>query len=178
MTNLKTITTLFLFLFLIAMTSLPSITHCRTLIIPNNEKLIESTCKKTPNYNVCLQSLKAYPRSSGTDVNGLAQIMVKVMRSKANDAINMIHELQRSRPSQALSSCASKYNAIVIGDIPEATEALAKGDPKFAENGANDAANEATFCENGFNGKSPLTQQNNAMHDVSAVTAAIVRLLL
>ncbi|KOM49135.1 hypothetical protein LR48_Vigan07g283900 [Vigna angularis] len=50
--------------------------------------------------------------------------------------------------------------------------------PKFAEDGANDAANEATFCESDFSGNSPLTKQNNAMHDVTAITAAIVRLLL
>ncbi|MED6169960.1 hypothetical protein PIB30_026007 [Stylosanthes scabra] len=176
MTNLKTIT--IFFFFLIAMTSLPSIIHCRTL---NDDKLIESTCRRTPNYNVCIQSLKANPASSGADVNGLAQIMVKVMTSKANDAINLIHQLQRSGSSSqktALSSCASKYNAILIGDIPQAAEALQKGDPKFAEDGSNDAANEATFCENEFNGKSPLTKQNNAMHDVSVVTAAIVRNLL
>ncbi|MED6145646.1 hypothetical protein PIB30_027213 [Stylosanthes scabra] len=179
MTNLKTIT--MFFFFLIYVTSLSSIIHCRTLIIPNGESLMESTCRRTPNYNVCIQSLKANPASSNADVNGLAQIMVKVMTSKANDAINMIHQLQRSGSSsqkKALSSCASKYNAILIGDIPQATEALQKGDPKFAEDGSNDAANEATFCENEFNGKSPLTKQNNAMHDVSVVTAAIVRNLL
>ncbi|BAT97698.1 hypothetical protein VIGAN_09121900 [Vigna angularis var. angularis] len=50
--------------------------------------------------------------------------------------------------------------------------------PKFAEDGANDAANEATFCESDFSGNSPLTKQNNAMHDVTAITAAIARLLL
>nr|KYP52607.1 Pectinesterase inhibitor [Cajanus cajan] len=155
--------------------------HCRTLH-RNDERLIESTCKKTPNYNVCLQYLKASPESSSADVTGLALIMVKVIKAKANDALKIIHELQRvgSGPKQrkALSSCADKYKAILIADVPQATEALQKGDPKFAEDGANDAANEATYCENEFSGKSPLTKQNNAMHDVAAVTAAIVRLLL
>ncbi|KAJ1418669.1 Pectinesterase inhibitor domain [Sesbania bispinosa] len=111
--------------------------------------------------------------------HGLAQIMVKVMKARANDALNKIHELQRvgagPKQKRALSSCASKYNAILIADIPQATEALQKGDPKFAEDGANDAANEATYCESDFSGKSPLTKQNNAMHDVAAVTASIVR---
>ncbi|KAL1372367.1 hypothetical protein HN51_002529 [Arachis hypogaea] len=171
MTNLKTTTTLFFFLFLIVMTSLPSITL-------GDEKLIESTCRQTPNFNLCVQSLKSFPGSATADVRGLGLIMVKVMQSKANDAINKIRELQRSAPSPALTSCASKYNAIVVGDIPEANEAFSKGMPKFAENGANDAANEATFCENGFNGRSPLTQQNNAMRDVAAITAAIARQLL
>ncbi|KAK7363448.1 hypothetical protein VNO77_05591 [Canavalia gladiata] len=101
------------------------------------------------------------------------QIVVKVITAKANDGLKKIHQLDLTK----LSSCASKYRAILIGDIPEATEALLKGDPKFAENGANDAPNEATDCENEFSGKSLLTKENNAMHDVAAVTAAIVRLL-
>jgi len=108
--------------------------------------------------------------------------MVKVIKAKANDALKIIHDLQRAgagtKQRRALSSCASKYNAVLIADVPQATEALQKGNPKFAEDGANDAANEATNCESGFSGNSPLTKQNNAMHDVAAITAAIVRLLL
>ncbi|XP_017418985.2 cell wall / vacuolar inhibitor of fructosidase 1 [Vigna angularis] len=149
---------------------------------PNNENLIESTCKRTPNYNLCLQTLKVSPGSSTTDVSGLALIMVKVMKAKANDALKIIHDLQGKgagpKQRRALSSCASKYKAVLIADVPQATEALQKGDPKFAEDGANDAANEATFCESDFSRNSPLTKQNNAMHDVTAITAAIVRLLL
>lgn len=110
--------------------------------------------------------------------------MVRVMKAKANDALNVIHKLQKlkiglgTEQRRALSSCADKYRAILIGDIPQATEALQKGDPKFAEDGANDAANEATYCESEFSGKSLLTKQNNVMHDVAAVTGAIVRMLL
>ncbi|KAG4932171.1 hypothetical protein AAZX31_17G035400 [Glycine max] len=184
MTNLKPLILFFYLLAIVVMISIPS-SHCSRTLLPENEKLIENTCKKTPNYNVCLESLKASPGSSSADVTGLAQIMVKEMKAKANDALKRIHELQRvgaSGPKQrrALSSCADKYKAVLIADVPQATEALQKGDPKFAEDGANDAANEATYCETDFSaaGNSPLTKQNNAMHDVAAVTAAIVRLLL
>ncbi|GAU19181.1 hypothetical protein TSUD_198630 [Trifolium subterraneum] len=106
--------------------------------------------------------------------------MVKVMKAKANDGLNKIHQLQKLGygARKALNSCGDKYKAILVADIPQAIEALEKGDPKFAEDGANDAANEANYCENEFYGKSPLTKQNNAMHDVSAVTAAMVRQLL
>lgn len=107
------------------------------------------------------------------------------MKAKANYALKRIQELQRvgagpNKQRRALSSCVDKYKTVLIADVPQATEALQKGDPKFAEDGANDAANEATYCETDFSaaGNSPLTKQNNAMHDVAAVTAAIVRLLL
>lgn len=182
MTNLKPLT---LCLFLQAtflLISTPT-TYSRSTFPSKDEKLslIENTCKKTPNYNICLQSLKENSGSSVADVTGLAQIMVKVMKAKANDGLNKIHQLQRVRnigARKALSSCGDKYKAILVADIPQAIEALEKGDPKFAEDGANDAANEASYCESEFNGKSPLTIQNNAMHDVSAVTAAMVRQLL
>ncbi|MED6145644.1 hypothetical protein PIB30_027211 [Stylosanthes scabra] len=176
MTNMKTIT----LFFLIALTSFPSTIHCRTLITPNDANLIENTCRRTPNYNVCIQSLKSNLASLSADIRGLALIMVKVMASKATDGLSIIGRLQRgsSGPSPALTSCAGKYNAILVGDIPQATQALQGGNAKFAESAANDAANEATFCENGFTGRSPITAQNNAMRDVSVVTAAIVRNLL
>ncbi|KAL5065557.1 hypothetical protein RYX36_027294 [Vicia faba] len=182
MTNLKPLT---LFLFLLAIFLINSIptTHSRTTFPSKDERLslIENTCKKTPNYNICIQSLKENSGSSVADVTGLAQIMVKVMKAKANDGLNKIHRLQRVRnigARKALSSCGDKYKAILVADIPQAIEALEKGDPKFAEDGANDAANEASYCESEFNGKSALTKENNAMHDVSAVTAAMVRQLL
>lgn len=173
-----------IFLFLQAIVTIISIptTQGKTTFIPKDEKLslIENTCKKTPNYNICFQSLKANLGSSNVDVTGLAQIMVKVMKAKANEGLSKIHELQRvgNGARKALNSCSDKYKAILVADIPQAIEALQKGDPKFAEDGANDAANEANYCESGFYGKSPLTKQNNAMHDVSSVAAAIVRELL
>jgi pectinesterase inhibitor-like protein len=77
-----------------------------------------------------------------------------------------------------LRFCASCYDAILTADIPEAIEALQKGDPKFAENGTNDAAVEATSCEDGFHGKSPLTNLNREVHGTSVVASAITRLLL
>ena len=183
MTNLKPLILFFYLLAIVVMISIPS-SHCSRTLLPENEKLIENTCKKTPNYNVCLESLKASPGSSSADVTGLAQIMVKEMKAKANYALKRIQELQRvgagpNKQRRALSSCVDKYKTVLIADVPQATEALQKGDPKFAEDGANDAANEATYCETDFSaGNSPLTKQNNAMHDVAAVTAAIVRLLL
>ncbi|XP_045829529.1 cell wall / vacuolar inhibitor of fructosidase 1-like [Trifolium pratense] len=175
MTMLKPIS----FLILIVCTNFVVI-ECRT-IQPNDENLIQQICKKTPNYALCIQYLHSDPKAPSADVRGLALIMVNVMKNKANIAINKIHQLiGKSPPDQkeALDNCADNYNAIVVADIPEATEALLKGNPKFAEDGANDAVVEARGCENGFKGKSPLTAENNAMRDASAITAAIVRNLL
>ncbi|TKY54270.1 Cell wall / vacuolar inhibitor of fructosidase 1 [Spatholobus suberectus] len=153
-------------------------------IIQQNEanNLIEETCKQTPHHDLCIQYLLSDPRSTDADVTGLALIMVNVIKTKANNALEKIHQLLRESPEpgqkEALSLCADRYKAILEADVAQAIAALQKGDPKFAEDGANDAAVEATACENSFSGKSPLTNDNNAMHDVAATTAAIVRQLL
>ncbi|GAU19172.1 hypothetical protein TSUD_89370 [Trifolium subterraneum] len=167
------------FLILIVCTTFV-VTECRNIQL-DDANLIQQTCKKTPNYALCTQYLNSDPKARSADVTGLALIMVNVMKNKANIALNKIHQLiGKSPPGQkaALNSCASKYNTIVAADIAQATEALQKGNPKFAENGANDAVIEAKGCESGFSGKSPLTAENNVMRDASVITAAIVRNLL
>lgn len=162
--------------------SLP-ISQCR--VQPMDEKLIESVCKNTPNFDLCVSSLKSDPKSSTADVPGLAIIMVHIIKEKAAKALNRIRELLKKGPGgskekQALSSCANRYNAIIEADVPEAIEALTRADYKFAEDGIADAAVEADACEHGFSslGSSPLTEMNKDMNEVSNVARAIVRTLL
>ncbi|XP_058730215.1 cell wall / vacuolar inhibitor of fructosidase 1-like [Vicia villosa] len=153
---------------------------CTTLAV-SGANIVEQTCSKTPNSALCIQFLNADPKSSTADVTGLALIMVGVIKNKADIAVNKINQLGGSIPPNqkaALTSCADKYNAILVADIPQATEALQKGNPKFAVDGANDAVIEANGCENGFSGNSPLTAENNVVRDASAITSAIASLLL
>lgn len=153
-------------------------------IIHQNEanNLIEQTCKQTPHHDLCIQYLTSDPHSTDADVTGLALIMVNVIKTKANNALDKIHQLLGQNPEpaekQALSLCGDRYKAILDADVAQAVSGLQKGDPKFTEDGANDAAVEASSCENGFSGKSPLTNENNAMRDAAATTAAIVKQLL
>ncbi|XP_062151836.1 cell wall / vacuolar inhibitor of fructosidase 1-like [Alnus glutinosa] len=154
--------------------------HVAATLPTDGNNLIEQTCRRTPFYDVCISSLKSKPRSSGADVTGLALTMVDVLKTKATETLNHIKALLHGSPKlkRSLRSCADSYKAIIEGDVPEAIEALKKGNPKFAEQGANDAADEATSCEGRFSGRSPLTDMNKAVHDVAAVAAAIVRNLL
>ncbi|KAH8495521.1 hypothetical protein Peur_055764 [Populus x canadensis] len=151
-----------------------------TIVQSAANDLIAQTCKHTPYYSLCVTSLKSVTKSSGADVQGLALIMVDIVRAKASTALRFVNQELKRSPGlrRPLRFCASCYDAILTADIPEAIEALQKGDPKFAENGTNDAAVEATSCEDGFRGKSPLTNLNRAVHDTSVVASAITRLLL
>ncbi|KAG4909043.1 hypothetical protein JHK87_055159 [Glycine soja] len=140
--------------------------HCRVLQ-PNDLKLIEETCKRTPKPNLCLQLLKGDPRAPSADIAGLALILVDVIKAKANEAEKTIKQLlKQGGNKKALSECAVDYKGILILDIPQATRAV-RGDPKFADDAVSDCAVEADICENRFNGKSPLTHVNNGMRDVA-----------
>lgn len=154
-------------------------TQCAAL--PPDGNLIVRICRQTPFYDLCISSLKSKPQSSGADVTELALIMVDVLKTKATETLNHINGLLHGNPKlkRPLRSCADNYRAVIEGDVLVAVEALQKGNPKFAEQSANDAANEAGSCEDGFSGGgSPLTEKNKAVHDVAAVAAAIVRNLL
>jgi pectinesterase inhibitor-like protein len=166
------------FLILILCTTFV-VTECRN-IQPNDANLIQQTCKKTPNYTLCIQYLNADPKAPSADVTGLALIMANVMKNKANITLNKIHRLIAKSPSdqkEELNDCESKYVAIVVAGIPSVIENLQKGNPEDAEQSADDTVTDANGCENDFKGKSPLTAENNAVIDASVITAAIARLL-
>ncbi|KAG4126846.1 hypothetical protein ERO13_D10G180700v2 [Gossypium hirsutum] len=146
--------------------------------------MVETTCQKTPFYNLCVSALKSDPRSSGADVAGLAQIGTDKLKAKATATLRQITALLKvakdPKLKMALRDCADYYNAIVKYDIPVAVEAVTKGDPKFGVEGATDAANEADACGRGFKNqpKFPIYASNKVVHDLSAVVASIVQLLL
>ncbi|KAM1742181.1 hypothetical protein ACFX12_012206 [Malus domestica] len=156
------------------------LSHCRRAVIfPMDANLIDQTCKKTPNYNLCVSSLKSDPRSVKADVASLGFITVDIAKDKATDTANRINELLKQSPSdQRLKTCATFYHTILVADVPEASQGFKLGNPKFAEQGMNDAADATEACEKEFSSKSPLTDKNKVVHDLSSIAAAIARLLL
>ncbi|XP_028794165.1 cell wall / vacuolar inhibitor of fructosidase 1-like [Neltuma alba] len=184
MANLRSQTLMIIFIVPTIFVITPS--HCSRIrmVHSDDESLIETTCKQTPNYDLCVQSLKSDPGSSHTDVAGLGLIMVKVITAKAKATENKINHLLQGGdldPKQewALKSCRGMYDMVLRTDVPEATEALQKGNPKFAEDGVKDMGNEAIYCEGEFDGdKSLLKPENDAMRDLAWVAVAIVRQLL
>ncbi|XP_054783989.1 cell wall / vacuolar inhibitor of fructosidase 1-like [Prosopis cineraria] len=162
-------------IFIIAIISLISPSHCKNVI--------EKTCKQTPHYDLCVQSLKSDPSSSDADVTGLAVIMVKVTEAKANGTSDKIKQLLgggdlEPKQEKALKSCSERYEAVIKWDVPQAIGAL-NGNPKFAEEAMQGAANEAFACESEFSGTtSLLTRENQAFRDLAVVAVAIIKLLL
>ncbi|KAK9939822.1 hypothetical protein M0R45_016506 [Rubus argutus] len=81
----------------------------------------------------------------------------------------------KSDPHSSASADVSGLALIMVGC---ANQAITTGNPKFAEQAMNEAANEANSCEDEFSRGSPLTYENKAVADVAGVASAIVRILL
>lgn len=141
--------------------------------------LIETTCKNTPNYRLCINTLMANQGGAATDVAELGLIMVGAVKAKSREALSAVKKLSRNRKVsvEALQRCKDAYEAVVDADVPEA-EGSVRGNPKFAENGMADAAVEADNCDGAFGGKSPLSGVNRAVRELAVVARAIIRNLL
>lgn len=140
--------------------------------------LVNETCKKTPRPSLCISILEADPRTEGSDIDGLATIMVGEVERRASDTLNKINALFRQKPSdKPLNDCRNNYVAIIRDDVPQASGAIDAGDSGKAVQLMNDAFGKADSCERGFKGRSPMTSANNAVKDVSSVAAAISRLI-
>ncbi|KAL3641876.1 hypothetical protein CASFOL_012691 [Castilleja foliolosa] len=158
-----------------------TIFHTNAKSQQNDQTLIETTCKRTPNYPLCIKTIRAEPTSSNADVAGLGLILVQAVKTKSKMALSSARRLGKTQPKMAkpLKECADVYKAVIEADVPMAEQSI-RGNPKFAENGMADAAVEADVCEAAFRGvaKSPLTAENNAVRDVAVVARAIIRNLL
>ncbi|KAK9079560.1 hypothetical protein SSX86_001232 [Deinandra increscens subsp. villosa] len=165
---------LLLLLILLSLTPTP---------IFGDKTLIETTCRATPSYNLCMSTLLTNPKSSTADLTDLGLIMVGATKAKATRAIQQIKSIYRSHPElrRSLTECGQMYIAVVRADVPSAVQALDGGQPKFAEDGMADTAVEAQACERSFTErgeKSPLTKVNRDIESVANVARAIIRMLL
>ncbi|KAL6561885.1 hypothetical protein OROGR_002892 [Orobanche gracilis] len=145
--------------------------------------LIETTCRNTSNYKLCISTLHASPSSSTADVAGLGLIMVEAVRVKAEEAFSTVDRLKKLYPdlTHVLDKCGNAYNAVLKADVAEAVAGLTKGVPKFAEFGMADAAWEAEICEGSYEGEvveSPMTRVNKDLHELAEIAVGIIRNLL
>ncbi|GAV71688.1 PMEI domain-containing protein [Cephalotus follicularis] len=148
------------------------------------DDLIDQTCKETPFYDLCVNTLEPISRSTKTDVKGLAGIMANILLSNVTDTLNYIQVLIKQTTDQqlekALANCAELYIPEVKYNLPQAIDALMKGDYAFANYVISDAAKEADACERSFSDstKSPLTCRNQLVSNLCDVAVGILNVLL
>lgn len=146
--------------------------------------LIEQTCRLTPFYDLCVASLRSDPTSGAADVRGLAHIMAGSVLASASRTLDRIQELLGQAPDpeseRPLAYCAELYIPVVKYTLPQAIDALDKGQLGFAVYGLSDAAKEVEACEKnlaGQGGASPVTEGNEQVRNLVDVALAIIKIL-
>lgn len=144
-----------------------------SFVIKDNN-LIESTCKSTPNYDLCVSTLKSDPKSGDADVAGLGLIVVNVVQAKSEVELNAIAQLSDPK----LSECVTDYKIILNDLIPSVRQAV-PGNPKFGVDGMNGVAHIADQCVNSLAGLSqPIPADNKLVGDLSRISVSIIEKLL
>lgn len=145
--------------------------------VHGDTSLIQTTCNKTPYNNLCVSVLQSDARSSAAhDVERLAVIAAEKLSGEAKKTLKQVELL--AGKDRRYKTCLDAYNIVVDADVPEILQAT-PGNPKFAEQGANDVGVEAESCGKSIKGsKSDIGDRNKFVHDWSLVVSAIVRLLL
>lgn len=159
--------------------------HCSSVFLPTNDNLIGSTCRKTPNYDLCVSSFNSVPQSANAaDVKSLADIMSSVvLKAKAQAAQSKFTELiKQGLKTQSLLTCADYYDIIIEFQISKQAYRGIKGvQPRtIALQAMDDTVALVNDCNNGlgrtFRG-SPLVVMNANVINLAIVTKAIVQQL-
>ncbi|WCJ23275.1 Plant invertase/pectin methylesterase inhibitor superfamily protein [Euphorbia peplus] len=148
------------------------------------DDLIKNTCKKTPDYDLCVSTLQADSRSSNTSIEGLASIVANVTLLNATEILNYTRELIDDNSDEELERrlayCAEVYISLEQDVLPQAINALANGQFGFAKYGISEAGDEVHECEKKIpeSFKPPLNEMNRIMQNLCDVCVAIIDILL
>ncbi|XP_008808258.1 putative invertase inhibitor [Phoenix dactylifera] len=166
---------------------------CFLLILNQSSSLVsasvQQTCKtvaeRSPNinYNFCVASLSADPKSGSADTQGLAVIATKLAKAKATTTQSTISNLLKKTRDKAtkecLSDCSTMYSDLVdtLKDTVRAITSKRYSDAKTYLSAALDVGDD---CEHEFaelKVKSPLTKENNDSRELSTLALVITKLL-
>ena len=147
------------------------------------DDLVEQVCKTTMDPSLCMSTLRSNPRSSSSDVKGLAHIMLEVSLRKGSDNFAQVKKLVQNASDpivkQCLDLCMQQYD-LLIDDVNEAIHYLESNSFKEANGHAGWAADDAETCENYFielKRRSPLKEGNNLFVHLGRVSRDIIYLL-
>ncbi|XP_051152691.1 cell wall / vacuolar inhibitor of fructosidase 1-like [Andrographis paniculata] len=144
----------------------------------HNAGLIESTCKSSDSYSLCVSTLEADGRSANaSDARQLAQILVDAVRAKAEQALYSL----RQQPS--VQQCSAAYRSILDEDVPKAQQGLQTGNPQLAGEGMADAAAAAAACQHSLvsasgNKQSVLSVVSQVVRAVAQIARSIITSVL
>ncbi|XP_052875552.1 uncharacterized protein LOC128280956 [Gossypium arboreum] len=127
------------------------------------------------------QLIALSPRSSNANLEGLAKISVEIVIDKANATLNFIVDLFKNVSDPVLyrsyGTCIDSYDASVERLLPEAIAALSSKDYATSRYDAATVAINVNACDKQFSEKTPFSDRNRLVHDLSLMSAGIIELL-
>ncbi|GMH28555.1 hypothetical protein Nepgr_030398 [Nepenthes gracilis] len=148
----------------------------------SSRDLITQTCKKTDYYALCVSTLLSDGRSLRADVKGLARIVIEKDLVAAQRALDHAGDLFREAPERGsferYGTCIEDYRATVFRHLPAARSALDGEKYAASTEELQSAALLAEGCQNQFaSEKTPLAEENKAVHDLCGVAQGIIKTL-
>ncbi|XP_073137746.1 cell wall / vacuolar inhibitor of fructosidase 2-like [Henckelia pumila] len=132
--------------------------------------LIESVCKKTHDFKLCVSTLISNPLSfNSTDVKGLARIMIGILQAKTDGILATIDRMSKNESDPRIRDCLIDdcYPEYDKGAelLQQAIEDLESGSLRYAITDVLWAKDDAETCQECFEEpiklKSPVTAINS-----------------
>jgi pectinesterase inhibitor-like protein len=153
-----------------------------------NQDLVLEICQKSPNYSLCLITLKSnlnthHLDSNANDVSGFARITLEVIAARAplilRQLQNVDAQTDHTQLKSCVDSCITSYTKISNELMPQALDFVDKGNLNGAKENAAQAGNLADSCEKNCNGStstavSPIGDGNQYVQDMCAITVSMI----
>ncbi|CAH2053494.1 unnamed protein product [Thlaspi arvense] len=145
--------------------------------------LIQQLCKRNRHQSLCVSTLNLDPRSKTSNLQGLASISIDATSKKVNETIqyliSVMKDLGGGREGfERYGTCIEGYGASIRRFLPAALADLKAKKYSQAVSDINDVVIQAPVtCQQQFPGKGPvpLTERNQATHDIADMTADIIK---
>ncbi|KAJ0238433.1 hypothetical protein HA466_0240720 [Hirschfeldia incana] len=175
-----------------AVTSTLSLSFFLLLLLPflvqSSDDLIDTICKATPFFDLCEASLRPLSPSP-SDTKSIASAMANVVLGNMTDTLGYIQALirhsQDPAAERALAQCAEVYRPAVRFNIPQAIEAMRRGEFGFATYVLGDAEKQTDSCQKWINSAGaddessvPLTVRNKLVKNLCDVAISVIKSLM
>lgn len=175
-----------------AVTTPPFFFLCLLLLLPllarSSDDLIDKICQATPFCDLCEASLRPLSPSP-SDPKSLASAMANVVLGNMTDTLGYIQSLikhtHEPAAERALAQCAELYRPVVKFNIPQAIDAMRRGQFGFATYVLGDAEKQTDSCQKGINGTGAddessvaITARNKQVKNLCDVAISVLKSLM
>lgn len=163
------------------------------LVLPSlaqssDDDLIDKICKATPFCDLCEASLRPLTPSP-SDPKSLAEAMANVVLGNITDTLVYVQSLVKHAHDpaveRALAQCAELYRPVVKFNIPQAIQAMQRGEFGFATYVLGDTEKQTDSCQKGINSTGAddessvaLTARNKLVKNLCDVAISVIKSLM